>query len=166
METNINKLQRNRWSSFETNLRTTDGMAQSPQCSHNVFATSYPASVSDLFCITIPTETLTMDGTHLQGALPIVCIIIHKPSITVILMPFHLVSHHSKTMLLFNQDVSFYSHARFYVQGRFYFRDNILPNRPTDFNQWGGPTCWQKLLCSKWHCEERCAVTQRQLLLH
>jgi len=109
---------------------------------------------------------LTMDGTCLQGALPFVRIIIHKPSITVILRPFHLVSHHNATMLLFNQDVSFYSHARFYVQGSFYFRNNILPNRPTDFNQWGGPTCWQKLLCSKWLCEERCAVTLRQLLLH
>jgi len=104
-----------------------------------------------------------MDGTRLQGVLPFVWIIIHKPSITVILRPFQLVSHRSKTMLLFNQDVSFYSHARFYVQGRFYFRDNILPNRPTDFNQWGGPTCWQKLLCSKWLCEEQCAVTLRQL---
>lgn len=36
---------------------------------------------------------LTMEGTRLQGALPSVWIIIHKPSTTVILRPFHLVSH-------------------------------------------------------------------------
>jgi len=36
---------------------------------------------------------LTTDGTRLQGALPFVWIIILKPSTTVILRPFHLVSH-------------------------------------------------------------------------
>jgi hypothetical protein len=105
----------NRWRNFRDEL--TDN-------AHNVFATSYPASMFDHLFILYCNygRDLTMDWDALQEALSFVWIITHKFCTTVILTPFHLVSHH--TMLLCNQDVSFYNHAHFYAQESFYFRDS------------------------------------------